>query len=90
MNFKSHTPATLLSAAATGQKIWELDSDTDGEDDVLIGEKDEVIRDIWGHFDFDTIPEHWNLREVAVNEIQHLVSEYQDLLEAGEVTKPQY
>jgi len=54
MNYKSHTKKDLIEAQKKGEKLWSLDTGNDGEDDVLIGEKEDVIQEILYFHDIGT------------------------------------
>ena len=45
-------------------KLWKLDTGTLGDDDILAGEKDEVIRDILDYYEETEWPAEWSLTEV--------------------------
>jgi len=40
---------------------WQLDTGTDGEDDVLLGTREDVEADILHHHDLDEMPSNWTL-----------------------------
>ena len=62
MDYKSHTKKDIIKAQKKGKKIWSLDTGNDGEDDMLIGEREDVIQDIlYYHHDIESMPEHWEL-----------------------------
>lgn len=58
---KSHSLEELIAASLAGDQVWHLDTDTDGEDDVLIGSKREVETDLCHHFEIEELPSHWEL-----------------------------
>ena len=64
MNYRSHTQTEIEQAIKTGQKVWYLDTDGDGEDDHLIGEYDEVVTDILYFFDIEELPGNWSLYKI--------------------------
>jgi hypothetical protein len=66
---RSHSIQAIIEALASGQKVWRLDTGTSGEDDLLIGTRDQVEADICHHFERDDLPEGWELIEVT--EIEH-------------------
>jgi len=61
-SLKSHTEDEILAAHVDGQAVWELDTDTAGEDDVLFGGRADVLADVLTHHEFDELPEGWELR----------------------------
>ena len=61
---KSHTKKELLDAQTSGKKLWKLNTGNDGEDDILIGEKAEVIADIRSYYEIENIPDDWTLTEI--------------------------
>jgi len=69
---KSHTPAALVAALNQGGSIWELDTNDDGEDDILIGSAEEVLADVFHHFEIDALPERWALRKLDSAEVGSL------------------
>jgi hypothetical protein len=46
MTFRSHTRKEVMEALMNGKKAFRLDSANHGQDDVLIGSKEECIRDV--------------------------------------------
>lgn len=61
MNFRSHGPETVKKAIESHIDVWELDTGSDGIDDVLIGDLEEVTEDILSSFELETLPKHWTL-----------------------------
>jgi len=61
---RSHTEKEVRDALERGEEVWLLDTDGDGEDDVLIGDWYEVMEDIFYHFGMDKFPPRWELRKV--------------------------
>jgi len=61
MNFRSHSRAEVAAALAEGKEAWMLDTGSQGDDDVLIGDKGEVTRDLLDYFDVPSLPEGWSL-----------------------------
>jgi hypothetical protein len=68
MNLRSHSASTILDALADGLPVWMLDTGNDGEDDVLIGDYQDVVADILDHFDLDELPDHWSLERLVSRE----------------------
>ncbi len=64
MNYKSHLETKIKEALKNGIEVWELDSRNAGEDDVLIGTKEEVIADICAHLEIERLPKEWKLDKV--------------------------
>lgn len=64
MNLRSHSASTIRDALADGLPVWRLETGNDGEDDVLIGDYQDVVADILDHFDLDELPDHWFLERV--------------------------
>jgi len=65
MNFKSHTRGEVARAIMQGQEVWALDTGNDGNDDVLIGSKQETIDCLLAHHELDELPGHWTLDPVT-------------------------
>lgn len=65
MYFRSSSKETIQKALDLNIKVWSLDTNTYGEDDVLIGEYDEALADICYHFEFEKIPDDWTLTSVT-------------------------
>lgn len=64
MNLRSHTLQELLAGLDVGENAYELDTGSDGLDDVLLGKSEaECWRDVadWQ----SPIPEHWTLTEIT-------------------------
>lgn len=61
MNFRSYTQVEIKRAIELGDEAWALDTGNDGEDDVIIGTKEECERDILYLNDLDKLPDHWTL-----------------------------
>jgi hypothetical protein len=51
MNYRSHTQEEIRDAIARGTEVWVLDTGSDGQDDVLIGSREEVFQDICSFHD---------------------------------------
>jgi len=64
MNFRSHSKKEIQEAQKHGKKIWMLDTGTYGEDDMLIGEKEEVFGDILCYYEIEKLPDGWTLEEI--------------------------
>jgi len=70
MRFESHPKEGILLAFANDEQIFELDTDTSGEDDMLIGSRSECLADVLYHFEISELPKNWELRQVkSVDEI---------------------
>ena len=61
---KSYTRKQLKKLQRSGRKLWKLDTGTLGDDDILEGEKEEVIRDILDYYEETEWPAEWSLTEV--------------------------
>jgi hypothetical protein len=61
MNYRSHTEKEIRDAIAKGAQVWVLDTGPDGEDDVLIGSREDVFQDICSFHDTSEFPAHWHL-----------------------------
>ena len=61
---KSYTKKELIDAQKTGQKLWKLDTVNSGEDDILIGEQEDIIEDICHYHEIDFLPENWTLTKI--------------------------
>lgn len=65
MRFVSHTRETVAAALAAGEPVWELDTGSSGNDDVLIGALSDVRADVLTHHDRAEWPERWTLTRVT-------------------------
>ena len=61
VSYKSHTEEECIEAFQKGEKVWDLDTGNDGEDDVLIGEGEQIIADILNYHELTELPPHWEL-----------------------------
>lgn len=59
--YLSHTPDQIASARAQGQPVYALDTANAGEDDHLIGNREQIIREICQHHDRESLPAEWSL-----------------------------
>lgn len=64
--FRSHPRRAIMLALRCGWRAWRLDTGNDGSDDVLLGERDEVVADLLAHHGLDSLPETWSLEEVTL------------------------
>lgn len=64
MTYRSHSKSEILHALKSGEPVWELDTQTDGKDDYLIGSYQDVVQDILTYHEIDQLPEHWQLIRV--------------------------
>jgi len=62
MNYRSHTLEEIREAIARGAQVWALHTGPDGEDDVLIGSREDVFQDICSFHDISELPPHWSLK----------------------------
>lgn len=62
MKYRSHTEEEIRNAVAEGAQAWVLDTGSDGEDDVLIGSREDVFQDICALRDINEFPTHWHLK----------------------------
>lgn len=62
MNYRSHTEEDIRNAIAKSAQVWALDTGPDGEDDVLIGSREDVFQDICSFNDVSELPRHWHLK----------------------------
>lgn len=68
MNYRSHTEEEIRDALARGARVWALDTGSDGEDDVLIGSREDVFQDICSFHDgISEMPPHWRLKPFEDN-----------------------
>lgn len=65
MNYKSHSKNLIDGALKMGVPVYALNTGTDGEDDVLIGTRLEIIEDLCIHYELIELPAHWTLEEVV-------------------------
>ena len=61
MTCRSHTEKEIRDAIAEGAEVWVLHTGPDGEDDVLIGSREDVFQDICSFNDTSELPAHWHL-----------------------------
>jgi len=62
MNYRSHTGGEIRDALARGAQVWVLDTGPDGEDDVLIGSREDVFQDVCSFHELGELPPHWSLK----------------------------
>ena len=62
MNYRNHTEEEIRDAIAKGAQVWVLDTGPDGEDDVLIGSREDVFQDICSFQGISELPVHWHLK----------------------------
>ena len=67
---KSHTAEEIRSALERGEEIWEFDSGNDGEDDILIGSRDEVEADLYRYFEIGSLRSDWTLARLPPEEVR--------------------
>ena len=67
---KSHTAEEIRSALERGEEIWEFDSGNDGEDDILIGSRDEVEADLYRYFEIGSLRSDWTLARLTPEEVR--------------------
>ena len=65
MNYRSHAKEEVIDALKQGKKAFALDTGNSGEDDVLIGNYDDVLTDVLSHHELAELPEGWELREIS-------------------------
>ena len=51
--FRSHSEDDVEEALHSGEKVWGLDTEGAGDDDVLIGERADVLSDVAFFFAMD-------------------------------------
>ena len=61
---KSYTRKQLKKLQRSGRKLWKLETGTLGDDDILEGEKEEVIQDVLNYYEESKWPAEWSLTEV--------------------------
>lgn len=64
--FRSHTRGEIAAALSREEKAWHLDTCSAGEDDVLLGERESVVRDVLAHHEFTAWPGRWTLTRVTL------------------------
>lgn len=62
--FKSYNKTQIKTALANGEQVWALDTGTDGDDDHLIGTREEVIAAICEYHEIAALKAHWSLNLV--------------------------
>jgi hypothetical protein len=68
LSLKSHSKEDILKAFSIGIGAYVLDTDTNGEDDVLLGDRSDVILDILSYHELETLPSNWNLTKICKEE----------------------
>lgn len=72
MAMKSHTPEEIREAMKRGETVWVLDTQTSGNDDILIGnDRDNLVADILLYHDLEEFPAEWTLPEIPADEIKN-------------------
>jgi len=61
---KSHHPREIFRAAADGEHVWLLLTDS-ADDDMLIGELEDVKVDLLFHHELEELPEGWRLVDIT-------------------------
>lgn len=52
-------------------KIYDLETGTSGNDDVLVGvDYDDVLTDVLAFHEIDELPEGWEIREMTMEELK--------------------
>ena len=69
MRFNSWKKEQILAALSRDRPVYELDTGSDGDDDVLIGTERQVLADVLSFIDVDELPAHWTLRRIFEDEI---------------------
>jgi len=64
MDFKSHSKEGIIKAQKMDKPIWYLETDTSGEDDMLVGTYEDVLADILAYHELDSLLDHWSLEKV--------------------------
>ena len=72
MRYRSHTEEEIRNAIAEGAQVWVLETGPDGEDDVLIGSREDVFQDICSLHDFSEFPPHWSLKPFEEDQSRRL------------------
>jgi hypothetical protein len=66
---KSHTNDELRQALRSGKRLWELDTGSAGEDDILIAEpaenRDDLLSTVLSHFERTELPPRWTLEGLS-------------------------
>ena len=65
LSFKSHSLEEIAQAVATGERVFHLDTESDGEDDILLGDPSDIIDDILSFHELKNLPEHWQITEIT-------------------------
>jgi len=60
-SMKSHTLEEVRNALNEGTPVWIVDTGTSGNDDVLIGDYDEVLTDFLFYLELDELPKDWEI-----------------------------
>ena len=64
MNYRSHAKKEIIEALKQGKKVFALDTGNSGEDDVLIGNYDDVLTDVLSHHELAELPIGWALTQL--------------------------
>ncbi len=67
MTHRSHTKQEIRDAVARGAQVWVLDTGSDGEDDILIGNREDVFQDICAFHQISELLPRWNLKPFQEN-----------------------
>ena len=67
---KKERDIAILHALAAGQGVWALDTASAGEDDTLIGARDQVVADILHHHELAEFPIGWSLDRVQLTQAE--------------------
>lgn len=70
MKFKSHSKEEIRQALSRGEPVFELDTGTSGEDDVLTGSMAECLSDICAYHEVEELPKGWTLRQIEEGDMK--------------------
>lgn len=70
MTIQTFTLERILEAFEIGYPVWVLDTGGNESDDVLIGAKAIVRREVLQQHNIDAIPDDWTLRTVTRDEFE--------------------
>lgn len=69
-NLKSHTWSAVAEALRAGLPVFDVDTSSSGNDDIVImepGDTEADVRDLFvAHFELDGWPEDWSVRRIAL------------------------
>jgi hypothetical protein len=62
---RSYTKEQIINNLENGNSVWHLDTNGYGEDDYLVGDKNEVLNDILYFHNLNSLPSDWELTQIT-------------------------